>query len=141
MTFEVFEPSDPRTQSLQTLRPRDTPRPFLLFSFISFISLIIPFAFRLCLTYICHILTFNRHLMVPYMLVHILDCASRTILILSSSDPLLVVFGSLVQSGFLTPRAIDRNHNWSFYFQILKKTGPNQCGLVHIGFLQLQDWS
>ena len=36
-----------------------------------------------------------------------------------------VVFGSLVWSGFLTPRAIDRNHNQSFYFGILTKTRPN----------------
>ena len=36
-----------------------------------------------------------------------------------------VVFGSLVQSGFLTPRAIDWDHNWSFYFCIPKKTRPN----------------
>ena len=37
----------------------------------------------------------------------------------------LLVFGSPVRSGFLTPRAIDRDHNRSFYFRIPKKTGPN----------------
>src|SRR6266545_7996276 len=62
--FKVFEPSDPQTQSLRTLRPRDTPRPFLLFSLISFISLVIPFAFRLCLTYIDIQLTFDGTLYV-----------------------------------------------------------------------------
>src|SRR6266545_3486123 len=60
--FEAFEPSSSRhficlvmshdVQSLQTFKPRDTSRPFPLFSFIPFISLIIPFAFHLCLTYI-----------------------------------------------------------------------------------------
>jgi len=30
-----------------------------------------------------------------------------------------------VRSGFLTPRAIDQDRNWSFYFRISKKTGPN----------------
>src|SRR6266540_69918 len=44
------------------------------------------------------------------------------------------VFGSLVRSSFLTPRVINRNRNRSFYFQIPKKTGPNRCGPVHIGF-------
>jgi len=52
-----------------------------------------------------------------------------------------VVFGSPVWSSFLTPRAIDCNRNQFFYFQILKKTGPNRCGPVHLGFLRLQDWS
>jgi len=51
-----------------------------------------------------------------------------------------LVFGSPVQSGLLTPRAIDCNCNWSFLFWILEKTGPNRCGPVHIGFLRLQDW-
>jgi len=36
-----------------------------------------------------------------------------------------LVFGSLVWSSFLTPRAINRNCNQSFYFWFLKKTGPN----------------
>jgi len=52
----------------------------------------------------------------------------------------LVVFGSPVRSGFLTSRAFNRDRNWSFYFRKVKKTGPNQCGPVHIGFLRLQDW-
>jgi len=96
VTFEVFKPPDPQTQSLWTFGPRDTPRPFLLFSLIPFISLIILFAFYLCLTYIWHILTFDWHLMVPCMLVYILDYASRAILILSSSDPLLGMLCILV---------------------------------------------
>src|SRR6266508_1810737 len=50
-----------------------------------------------------------------------------------------LVFGSPVRSGFLTPRVINRNRNRSFYFQIPKKTGPNRCGPVHIGFLRSQD--
>ena len=54
---------------------------------------------------------------------------------------LCIVFGSPVWSGLLTPRAIDCNRNWSFLFWILEKTRPNRCGLVHIGFLQLHDWS
>ncbi len=45
---------------------------------------------------------------------------------------------SLVQ--FLTPRVINRNHNWSFYFRKPKKTRPNWCGPVHISFLRSQDW-
>ena len=45
--------------------------------------------------YMSNILIFNWYLMIPYMLVHILDCASRTILIFSSSDPLLVLFEAL----------------------------------------------
>src|SRR6266511_2633532 len=59
MMFKVFKPSDPQTQSLRTFGPRGTPRPFLLFSFISFISLVIPFVFCLCLTYIDIQLTFD----------------------------------------------------------------------------------
>ena len=51
-----------------------------------------------------------------------------------------LVFGSPVRSGLLTPRAIDHNRNRSFHFQILQKTGPNQCGPVHIGFLWLRNW-
>ena len=51
-----------------------------------------------------------------------------------------LVFGSPVWSGFLTPRAIDRDRNRSFYFWIPKKTGPNRCGLVHISFLRLRNW-
>src|SRR6266498_5302443 len=51
-----------------------------------------------------------------------------------------LVFGSPVRSGLLTPRAIDCNRNWSFHFRILKKTGPNRCGPVHIGFLRLRNW-
>ena len=53
--------------------------------------------------------------------------------------PLHLVFGSPVRSGFLTPRVINRNRNRSFYFRIPKKTGPNRCGPVHIGFLRSQD--
>src|SRR6266508_2811536 len=64
MTFKVFEPSHPQTRSLRTFGLRDTPRPFLLFSFIPFISLIIPFAFCLCLTYIDIRLTFDGTLYV-----------------------------------------------------------------------------
>src|SRR6266498_1089202 len=59
MIFKVFEPSDPQTQSLRTLRPRDIPRPFLLFSLIPFISLVILFVFDICLTYIDIQLTFD----------------------------------------------------------------------------------
>ena len=51
-----------------------------------------------------------------------------------------LVFGSLVRSSFLTPRAIDRDCNLSFYFRISKKTGLNRCGLVHISFLRLRNW-
>ena len=54
---------------------------------------------------------------------------------------LILVFGSPVQSGLLTPRAMDRNRNRSIYFQFLKKTGPNRYGPVHIGFFRLQNWS
>src|SRR6266545_7523875 len=54
-------------------------------------------------------------------------------------DNAFVVFGSPVRSGFLTPRAIDRDRNRSFYFRIPKKTGPNRCGPVHIGFLRLRN--
>ena len=50
-----------------------------------------------------------------------------------------LVFGSPVRSGLLTPRAMDRNRNRSFLSRILKKTGPNRCGPVHIGFLRLHD--
>ena len=62
--FKVFEPSDPQTQSLRTLRPRDIPRPFLLFSLIPFISLVISFVFDICLTYIDIQLTFDSTLYV-----------------------------------------------------------------------------
>jgi len=50
--------------------------------------------------------------------------------------------GSVWKSGpvrFLTPRAIDRDRNQSFYFRIPEKTGPNQCGPVHISFLRLRN--
>jgi hypothetical protein len=40
-----------------------------------------------------------------------------------------LVFGSPVRSGLSTPRAMDSNRNRSFHFQILKKTGPNRCGV------------
>ncbi len=83
MTFEVFEPSDPQTQSLWTLRPRDTPRPFLLFSLIPFISLVILFAFRLCLTYIDIQLTFDSTL---YVGLYIRLC--------QQDDPHSFLFGS-----------------------------------------------
>ncbi len=66
--FEVFKHSDPQTWSLQIFGPRDTPRPFLLFSFISFISLIYSiclwFVFDMYLTYIDIQLTFNGTLYV-----------------------------------------------------------------------------
>ena len=42
----------------------------------------------------------------------------------------------------LTPRALDRNCNQSFYFQIPKKTGPNQSGptSVFCGYKTDLDW-
>jgi len=49
----------------------------------------------------------------------------------------LLVFGSPVRSGLLTSRAFNRNRNRSIYFRNPKKTGPNRCGPVHIGFLRL----
>ena len=86
LELEVFKPSD-----------LETPLgPFSYFPLFLLFSLIVLFAFLLRLTYIWHILIFNWYLMIPYMLVHILDCASRTILILSSSDPLLDMLCILV---------------------------------------------
>jgi len=58
-----------------------------------------------------------------------------------STNLSLLVFGSPVRSSLLTPRALDHNHNRSFLFWILEKTGPNRCGPVHISFLRLQDRS
>ena len=49
------------------------------------------------------------------------------------------MFGSPVRSGLLTSRAFNRNRNRSIYFRNPKKTGPNRCGPVHIGFLRLID--
>jgi hypothetical protein len=50
-----------------------------------------------------------------------------------------LVFGSPVRSGLLTPRAFNRDRNRSFYVGFPKKTGPNRCGPVHIGFLRLRN--
>ena len=68
--------------------------PFLL-SFFLISSPILSFL----LLFIWHIFDwhlFNWQLIVPYMLVHILDYASRVILILFSSDPLLGMLYILV---------------------------------------------
>jgi hypothetical protein len=50
-----------------------------------------------------------------------------------------LVFESPVQSGFLTPRALDRDQ--SFKSEIVTKTGLNRYGLVFVGLLQSQDRS
>jgi len=50
-----------------------------------------------------------------------------------------VVFGSPVRSGFLTPRAIDRDRNRSFYFRIVQKTGLNRYRPVFCGLLWLMN--
>ena len=52
-----------------------------------------------------------------------------------------VVFESLVRSGFLAPRALDRDRDWSFKSHIVEKTGPNRCEPVLVGLLWLQDRS
>ena len=52
---------------------------------------------------------------------------------------LYVVFESPVRSGFLAPRALDQDQ--SFKSHIVEKTGPNQCELVLVGLLRLQDRS
>ena len=80
MTFEVFKPLD-----LEALLG-----PF----FCSLLLLLLVSLSHLPFICVWHILTFNWHLMVPCILVYILDCASRMILILSSSDPLLDVIYS-----------------------------------------------
>jgi hypothetical protein len=52
-----------------------------------------------------------------------------------------LVFESLVWSGFLASRALDRNRNRSSSFQNIKKTEPDQCRLVFCGLLWLRDRS
>jgi len=52
-----------------------------------------------------------------------------------------IVFESPVRSGFLTPRVIDRDQDWSFEIEIGQKTGLNQYGPVFCSLLQLQDRS
>ena len=52
-----------------------------------------------------------------------------------------VVFESPVRSGFLAPRALDRDRDQSFNSQFVEKTGPNRYGPVLVGLLRLQDRS
>ncbi|KIM41088.1 hypothetical protein M413DRAFT_72574, partial [Hebeloma cylindrosporum] len=49
------------------------------------------------------------------------------------------VFESPVQSGFLPPRVMDRDRDWSAKVPRPQKTGLDHPGLVQVGFLQ--SWS
>jgi len=50
-----------------------------------------------------------------------------------------IVFGSLVQSGFLMPQGLNRNHNWSSQFEKCQKTRLNRNRPVFCSLLQLQN--